>query len=307
MNKQKSLKTLNVFQYDDYRQFLADFYELKKKEMPTKFSYRFLSQKAGFQTSTFFHRVIIGKRNLTLESIRKIAAIIPLTGRPYQYFETLVLFNQAKTEEERMIHFDALKEFKEFIALRLINEDQSTYLLKWYYPVVREMIKWDGFKPDASWIANKIRPRIFVKQAEEAMEVLLKLKLATVLADGTWEQSYPKIMTEEEGLGQEAISYHKNAIHLGQQALTLPAKDRHVSAMTISMSPALFELMRQKIYIFHKEMSGLISKKLDKTLLRKNNIDEEMINSKGFLDVSEVCQFNMQMFKVAKTGRKDEE
>lgn len=297
----------NVFKYDDYRRYLSDFYEFKKLEMPGRFSYRYLSQKAGFQTSTFLHRVIIGKRNLTLESIRKLAAIIPLKGRPYQYFETLVMFNQAKEEDERLTHFEALKEFKEYIALRLINEDQNMYLYKWYYPVVREMIKWPQFKGDPVWISKQIKPGLTPEQAKEALEVLLQLRLAKVNADGTWEQTYPKLMTKEEGLGHEVLNYHKNAIQLGMVCLKQPAKERHVSAMTISVSPAIFELMRQKIYIFHKEISGLISQKINKNTLKEYNVSEELMQSQGFFDVSEVCQFNLQMFKVAKLEKTNED
>jgi len=302
----KIIKVINVFEYDDYRKFLAHFYEMKKQEMPNKFSYRYLSQKAGFQTSTFLHRVIIGKRNLTLESIRKIATIIPLEGRPYQYFETLVLFNQAKTDQEKAEHFEKIKTFKEYIALKIIHENQKTYLSKWFYPVVREMVKWPGFKAEASWVSIRVCPKILVKQAQEALDILLKLGLIKQNDDGTWSQDYPKIMTQAEGLGAEALNYHKSALQLSQQSLNLPAEERHVSAMTISMSPALFELVRRKIHIFHKEMSGLISEKITKDLLRKNGIDEELINAKGFFDITDVCQVNMQMFKVAKQGKDNE-
>lgn len=296
--KESQFNQVTVFSYDDHKKFLEDYYKIKKKEMPDKFSYYYLSKKAGFKNKSYFHNVIKGKQNLTIESIRKIAKVIPLTGRPYQYFETLVLFNQAKTEEERASHFEALKEFKEYIKARLINKNQDLYLLKWYYPVVREMIRWPGFQPKPNWIASKIKPNILVAQAQEALEVLIKLNLAKIDKEGIWQQDHPNLSTLDQGLGYEATHFHQQALNLSQESLKLPAEDRNISSMTMSLSPAHKALIRQKLYQFHKEIQGIVLKKLDKKSLKKYMLDDLVITP-NFFEISEVWQFNIQTFKVA--------
>ncbi|MFH1357018.1 MAG: TIGR02147 family protein [bacterium] len=295
------IKSTDVFSYDNFRDFIAAYYESKKQEMPDKFSHRYFSRLAGFKAPNFIYLVIQGKRNLTDESIQKIANVMNLNNRPLEYFRALVHFNQAKTEADRLSCFEALKEFKEYIKARLLKQDQTAYLLKWYYPVVREMIKWPDFTPQPNWVAARIRPRILLDQAKEALEVLLALGLARVTKNGKWEQDYPKISTKDQGLGREIVSYHKQNIGLSQRCLEQPASDRNVSSVTMSISPALFEVIRRRLECFNKEINGLITKEVTKEFLRKNNIEEQLISKKGFLDVSEVCQLNMQYFKIAKS------
>jgi len=297
--EQKKSK-LNVFVYDDYRKFLAAFYEQKKQEMPNKFSYRYFSQKAGFSSSTYFHRVIIGKRNLSLESVRKVCKFIELKGRPSEYFEKLVLFNQAKKEEDKIKYFEELKEFKEYIQERLIRKDQMLYFSKWYFPVIREMVKWQDFEPRHEWIARKISPRISLAQAKEAMHVLHELGLIKTDKKGNCIQSDPMIKTEEQALGKEAVLYHKQAMKLALHSLNIPSHDRNLNSMTFSLTPAHFEIIRCMMDKFQKEITGIITKKVDKKLLNEFNIPEHFNDPKN-TKFTNVCQLNMQMFKLAKS------
>ena len=52
----------NIISYQDYRQFLGDYYEEKKAILPT-FSYQSFSQKAGFASKSFVFNVIKGKNH----------------------------------------------------------------------------------------------------------------------------------------------------------------------------------------------------------------------------------------------------
>ena len=303
IQKKYTKHKINVFSYDNYRDYLSDFFEMKKKELPKKFSYRYINKQVGVKASSFFPLVIAGKRNLTIESIRKIAKAIPLKGRPLKYFETLVLFNQAENEKERITYFEELKEYKEYIKERVIKKNQMTYALKWFYPVVREMVRWPDFKPEPNWIASKITPNILVSQAKEALDVLTKLEMIKITKEGKWIQSHPKIATPDQGLGSEMVSYYNQALKLSQKSLELPATDRNMDSMIMSMSPAHFELIRKKMSIFLKEIDGIMAQPITKELLKENGLNERLITTPGFFDVSLVSQLNMQMFKIAKSRR----
>ena len=301
MDQNKSTAdSLNIFSYDDYRNFLADFYSQKKAQQPQQFSFRVMSTKAGFKTPSFIPYVIQGKRNLTLESIEKIAGLVPLKGRPLEYFKTLVMFNQAKSNEDRNRHYDTMKEFKEYVQMRLLTNDQCTYMLKWYYPVVREIVRWPSFRPEPQWVASKIKPRIFVEQAKEALDVLQSLQMISVNPDGSWKQAFPKVGSPDQGVGKEVLSFYDKAILLGRDSLKLPASERNISSMIMSLSPASFELIRYRINEFQKELNGIISQEVTPEHMRAQQIPEDIINQKEFFDVSEVGLLNIQFFKVAK-------
>lgn len=49
---------VDIFCYTDYRKFLFDFYEAKKRSTP-HFSHRYVAQKVGFSSSGFFSKIIV--------------------------------------------------------------------------------------------------------------------------------------------------------------------------------------------------------------------------------------------------------
>ena len=82
----------SIFEYTDYRKYLADWFDGKKKSQPW-FSYGSFAQKAGFNDKGFFHNVIHGKRDLTKESLVKVSQAIGHSKAEAEYFENIVFFN----------------------------------------------------------------------------------------------------------------------------------------------------------------------------------------------------------------------
>ena len=64
----------HLFDYDDYRRFLEDYFEEQKSLKPV-FSHRFFAAKAGFSSSSYCLNVIRGRFNLSIKSIDKLAKI----------------------------------------------------------------------------------------------------------------------------------------------------------------------------------------------------------------------------------------
>ena len=83
----------NVFDYNNYRQYLRDFYHEKKRNNPY-YSYRLFSRLAGFKAPNLLKLVMDGDRNLTDESAAKFTRGLGLRGGDAQYFVTLVYMNQ---------------------------------------------------------------------------------------------------------------------------------------------------------------------------------------------------------------------
>src|SRR3954468_24344934 len=86
----------NLYAYLDYREFLKDYYQ-ERKTASSVFSYKSFANKAGFKTKSFLKMVIIGKKNLSEESLQKVAKALKLDAKATSYFEDLVAFNQAKS------------------------------------------------------------------------------------------------------------------------------------------------------------------------------------------------------------------
>jgi len=294
---------LDIFSYENFRVFLEDYYNEQKQKYPSKFSFRFFSKQAGFNTSNFLHLVIKGKRNISYDSINKIAKVLQLRGRKYDYFESLVFFNQAENSLEKTKHYEKLVSFKEYQDARLISDTQKLYFSKWYYPVIREMVKLPFFKSDPKWIASQIQPNIKPHEAREAMDILLKLNLIQRHKTGKWLQSDSQLKTKNQGVSHEVVAYHRKMIHLGFESLNQSSKNRDISGITMSISPAKYKLIKKKIASFRDEIQSIIKQPLNTDNLNdlfESNISKTDKNE--LLNISQVCQLNFQFFKIAGKG-----
>lgn len=90
----------DVFDYLDFRQYLRDYYAARKAGNPS-FSYENFARKAGLKSKGMLHDIMGGKRNLTRDSLYKVAEACGLAGEALVYFENLVAYGQSKSLKER--------------------------------------------------------------------------------------------------------------------------------------------------------------------------------------------------------------
>ncbi len=183
----------DIYYYSDYRQYIKDYYESNKAVNPA-FSYRYLAQKAGVNSSAFFKFIIEGKRNLTKQTILKTCVALKLTDKAAEYFENLVFFNQARTVKEKNYFFDKLIALQKSKNVKRIDEDHYEYFAEWYHCVIRELVTMVDFGEDYSKLARMLKPRITAKQARDSVELLLKLGFLKK-SGGKFIQTEPVVST----------------------------------------------------------------------------------------------------------------
>jgi uncharacterized protein (TIGR02147 family) len=229
----------DLYSYTDYRRFLKDYYESHKAKNPS-FSYRYLANKAGVNSSAFFKFIIEGKRNLTKQSIIKIAAALRLTGNESEYFENLVFFNQAKTIKEKDLFFSRLMEHKKTRKVAPIGEEYYEYFAQWYHCVIRELIVMADFADDWERLGRLLKPRIGAKQAKQSVELLLRLGFLKK-ENGRYVQTEPVLST---GYGVSAHQIVKFQIEMLKHAIEsfnlAGERERLNSSTTFGISGELF-------------------------------------------------------------------
>src|SRR4051812_47778282 len=97
--------SLNLFEYLDYRKFLAD-YCAHKKNLNQVFSNRLFCRKAGIKSAGYFSEVLNGRRNLSKSFIAKFAKGLELNAKEQAYFTLLVAFNHAKTDRAKQTVYE---------------------------------------------------------------------------------------------------------------------------------------------------------------------------------------------------------
>lgn len=76
---EKRTKT-SIFDYSDYRQYLADCYLNKKASNPS-YSHRVFAKQAGLSSPSHLLMIIKGTRNLSLKTIPKFAEGLKLSTK----------------------------------------------------------------------------------------------------------------------------------------------------------------------------------------------------------------------------------
>lgn len=169
-----SIALERLFDYDDFRKFLQDYFEEQKK-MRAVFSHRFLAAKAGFSSSSYCLNVIRGRFNLTQKSIEKIAKAMEFEPLQKSYFEALVQYNQAHQVDERENAWEQILQIRKQLEFSHITTREQVYFSKWYYPIVRELAVSSNWNGDYMTLARLVEPQITTEEAREAIKNLQEM------------------------------------------------------------------------------------------------------------------------------------
>ena len=250
------MKKLNLFRYVEYRKYLNDRFVLEKKENP-RFSHRYLSKEMGLTSPNYVLLIMQGKRNVTPVMCHKISGAFGFTTKESEYFETLVLFNQAKTPGEKDRYFTRMALMRKNMKIEKIEERQYDYFTQWYNLVVRELVTLPGFKGDFAALAQRIVPRISESQARKSVDLLLALGLIKKKA-GRFVPSAPVIGTENEVQSLAVANYHKTMLGLAREAIErLPRQRRNITAAVLHVSRSKYKMLTQEIADFRERLLAL--------------------------------------------------
>jgi len=136
----------NVFRYLDYRKYLRDYYEERKRL--GRISYRSFAQRAKLGSPNYLKLVIDGERNLTPAMAARFARACGLAGKAHEFFLELVEFTHAKSLEERAARYSGLKRFAQYREARRLDLAQDAYHSQCYLPAISELVTLESFAED---------------------------------------------------------------------------------------------------------------------------------------------------------------
>lgn len=108
-----------ILQYQDFRRYLQDFYDWKKRT--SAFSWRDYSKMAGFTSPVFMKQVCEGKANLGKKATVKVADAFKFTGIERDYFFNMVLYAQAKTDDKKRFAYAEMQSIAKASKVNLIG------------------------------------------------------------------------------------------------------------------------------------------------------------------------------------------
>jgi uncharacterized protein (TIGR02147 family) len=261
-----------IFEYDDYRRFLADYYD-RAKAKDRKFSFRFFSRIAGFKSSNFLYLVMKGKSNISPESCDALAKAMKLNREESLFFKNLVLFNQAKTSAEKQAYSEEMLRSRTYQKIYPLSEAQYKYFGTWYFTVVRGLVGIPEFQEDPEWIAARISPEITPAEARKALEELLKLGLIHREPGGRLAQTNANITSASALVSSSLAHFHREMMARASEAIDrFPRENRDLSAMTVGISVETAKKIKELAEKFRGEIVDMVSKEQTPDVLYQLNV-----------------------------------
>jgi uncharacterized protein (TIGR02147 family) len=281
MMKPDEIGMPNVLGYLDYRIYLKDWYEARKRR-EKGFSYRALAREVGYRSHAFFSLVLQRRSNISIEVAMGFADCIGLKGREREYFLLLVSCNQEEVPSQRQIMFQRLQKLNGTPATQL-REDQDAFLASWRHAALREMLGIDPFQGGEAQWGERMVPAATAQEVRDSLDLLLALGLAHRTARGI-VRTDPRLVTGTTYTESATRGFMRQVHELGGEALErFPRSERHHGWATLSVSAATLETMRA-------ELRALVQRFLA--------LAEEEVSP------DRVMQLNLEFFPLAH-GRKD--
>jgi uncharacterized protein (TIGR02147 family) len=269
--------SLSIFNYLDYRKFLLDYF-LNKKKGQDSFSYRLLAQRANINAGTLV-RVVKGSRNISLEICLRLAQALKLTKRETDYFQLLVLYNQANGHTEKNTHFEKILSFKN-PCLKLLDPELFDFFSNWYNVAIKELLSIIKYKGDFQSVAKTIVPSITPEEAKQSLLTMERFGIIKKQKDGSYELVNKLISTPDSwkslAINNFQIAMSKLAIDAFDR---FPREQRDVSTMTFSVSDDGLNKIKERIKLFQQDIVQIVK-------------DDSSVNR--------VYEMNVQLFPMSK-------
>jgi uncharacterized protein (TIGR02147 family) len=252
-------KQINIFDYNDFRKYLADYQEARQAD-EKGFTKSEFSRLLGLpNTRSYFNDVLSGK-NVSVSFIERFVKVLGISREEAQFFRVLVMFNQAEGADQRELYFDQLISLNR-TPKKILDKSVFSYYKNWYNSSIRALLNIYDFSNDYSGLAKKVFPPILPKQAKQAIKVLLDLKLIGKNDKGFFKPLERSIAAPEfvqnELIKQYQISCLKIAINTIVKNTSM---HQMISTNVISVSEQGYKRIEKKIKRFRSEIRSLVHK-----------------------------------------------
>lgn len=247
----------DIFRYADYRQFLKDWWSWKKRSSRIA-SFRSFAMKAGTAPS-LLKDIIEGRRRLTSDTVVKFTPALGLSDHESSYLALLARFGNARNVAEKNHAFAEMAKVRRKMFLKFLPPEKYALWTTWYHASIRELTALEDFQEDPEWIAHRLEPPISIRQAKDALALLVRTGLLQRDDRGRLRPAEPAVSTEYETPNQLVRHFNQEMIGL---ALTAPDRfepsQREVGGLTLGLSAECYDRIKERIRIFKEEILAMV-------------------------------------------------
>lgn len=233
-----------VFDFLDYRTFLKEFVQWRRETCHGT-SLRQVASKIGIDHS-LLTKIIQSTRHVSPSSIPALCAWMKLDEQRSAYFEELVAYARARSDEAVRRHFEKLLSLKP-VEKRRLEAAHYEYFRSWHHVVVRSLLDWyEFYGEDWEALGAMLTPPIPGRVAQESVELLQSLGLVERDLSGRYKPSSSHLSTGERWHSAAVRTFQREVIRLSEGAVErVPKELRDISTITVALSSDCLEEVRE--------------------------------------------------------------
>jgi uncharacterized protein (TIGR02147 family) len=251
---------ISVFNYNQYRDYLRDYY-LDQKLRKTGLTYSRFSEAAGVKSPNYLKVVIDGKKNLTSENIIRFSKALEIRAHESDYFEALVHFNQAKKPMERDFFEERLHRAKKKFSghkpdERLLGEYEFDAVSDWKYHALMVLTNVRGFEERLAWIRARFFNLVTEHELASMLEKLHPMGLIARDESGRLTQTHRQVQTKPSVTRAAARLFYDGIFKRASLAMKLTEpEEREFKNYIVGLSPQQIPELKRKVRKFMDELN----------------------------------------------------
>ncbi len=266
-----------IVEYQDYHAFLSDYYEERKRT--SAFSWREFAKIAGFVSPSYLKDVCCGKTNLSKVTMGRVAAAVGLAGYEETYFEAMVQFGNAKTDDAKKKFLEQMHSIALDHKVRIVDKDAFEYYDSWKNSVVRELAPiMPGAMPGE--IAKMCTQEISALEVRKSLAFLERAGFLKQVGENIYVQTEKSVEGSREGLPLALRSMHREMGYLAVDSLDrFTSSERNITGVTMGINRETYEQIVAELDACRKRITAI---------------------AEACTDVTQVYRMNLQIFPLSK-------
>jgi uncharacterized protein (TIGR02147 family) len=245
----------SIFTYSDYRSYIKDAIDEKRKKNP-QYSCRSAASRMGISSGSLT-RILNGTRHAGPELLPKLITFLGLKKREAEYFLLIVGFESIKDENKRRARYQKILKMRAE-RNKPVPPEHYRFFEQWYHVALFELLRTGKYKGDNAAFGAMLIPPVSESKTRKALDLLKRLGYIRQSDNGEIQPTQPFLTT---GDSWESVAIHAFQVamsNLGAQALdTIPKEERDFSTLTMALSKEAFEKVRDVVKKARMEISTI--------------------------------------------------
>ncbi|MGB0454764.1 MAG: TIGR02147 family protein [Bacteriovoracaceae bacterium] len=247
MSEQK----LDINDYSDYRQFLEDYFAMKKKS-DRNWTLSVWAQLLELNSVATLSMILTRKRHAGKKLVERLITYFQLNHDQAEYFREIVKLQKAAKGDKKLtqIMIESSKDD--------VNPEELDMVFNWESYAVRELTKLKEFKEDPDWITKALNFNLNEEYLPKLIERMLSSSFLERKDDGELFASHNSISPTKPIEKKAAKKFHRDLLDLSHQAFNIPLDRRTFTHTTLSIKKENLKKAKEMIREFQINFTKLL-------------------------------------------------